>query len=64
MNRKSSLYLSRFFMKKVIRSLPAKSIIKKENLLQAKWGNGTVEGKVLFLVNENIASPIHGLQGE
>ncbi|WP_155591645.1 sporulation protein YqfD [Lysinibacillus cavernae] len=49
---------------KVLRSLPAKSIIKKENLLQVKWGNGTVEGKVLFLVNENIASPIQGLQGE
>ena len=49
---------------KVLRSLPAKTIIKKENLLQAKWGNGTVEGKVLFLVNENIASPIQGLQGE
>ena len=29
-----------------------------------KVGNGTVEGKVLFLVNENIASPIQGLQGE
>ncbi len=49
---------------KLLRSLPAKTVIKKENLLQAKWGNGTVEGKVLFLVNENIASPIHGSQGE
>ncbi|KOY80942.1 sporulation protein YqfD [Lysinibacillus macroides] len=49
---------------KVLRSLPAKTIIKKENLLQAKWGNGTVEGKVLFLINENIANPIQGLQGE
>lgn len=49
---------------KVLRSLPAKTMIKKENLLQAKWENGTVEGKVLFLVNENIASPIQGLQGE
>lgn len=49
---------------KVIRSLPAKTVIKKENLLQVKWGNGTVEGKVLFLVNENIANPIQGQQGE
>ncbi|MFY0521191.1 sporulation protein YqfD [Lysinibacillus sp. UGB7] len=49
---------------KMLRSLPPKTIIKKENLLQAKWVNGTVEGKVLFLVNENIASPIHGSQGE
>ncbi|MGE7998756.1 sporulation protein YqfD [Lysinibacillus sp. NPDC093190] len=49
---------------KVLRSLPAKTVIKKENLLQVKWGNGTVEGKVLFLVNENIASPIQGPQGE
>ena len=49
---------------KMIRSLPSKTVIKKENLLQLKWGDGTVEGKVLFLVNENIASPIHALQGE
>jgi len=49
---------------KMLQSLPAKTVIKKENLLQAKWGNGTVEGKVLFLVNENIASPIQGPQGE
>lgn len=49
---------------KMIRSLPAKTVIKKENLLQVKWENGTVEGKVLFLVNENIARPIHALQGE
>ena len=49
---------------KVIRSLPAKTVIKKENLLQVKWENGTVEGKVLFLVNENIANPIQGQQGE
>ncbi|MFJ7949954.1 sporulation protein YqfD [Lysinibacillus sp. NPDC096418] len=49
---------------KMVRSLPSKSVIKKENLLQLKWGDGTVEGKVLFLVNENIAKPIHALQGE
>lgn len=49
---------------KMLRSLPAKTVIKKENLLQLKWENGTVEGKVLFLVNENIASPIQALQGE
>ena len=49
---------------KMLRSLPDKTVIKKENLLQVKWENGTVEGKVLFLVNENIASPKQALQGE
>lgn len=49
---------------KILRSLPAKTVIKKENLLQVKWGDGTVEGKVLFLVNENIASKVYAQQGE
>lgn len=33
---------------KVLRSLPAKTIIKKENLLQAKWGMVQLKGKFYF----------------
>ncbi|MEG0450032.1 MAG: sporulation protein YqfD [Lysinibacillus sp.] len=49
---------------KIIQSLPAKTVIKKENLLHVKWSDDTVEGKVLFLINENIASPQPVEQGE
>ncbi|GLC88572.1 sporulation protein YqfD [Lysinibacillus piscis] len=48
---------------KIIRSLPMKTLIKKENLLQVKWENGTVEGKILYLINENIANPITDSHG-
>lgn len=49
---------------KMIRSLPVQSTIKSEKLLHVYADDDTVKGKVLYLVNENIAtpSPIH--QGE
>lgn len=49
---------------KMIQSLPAKSRIKKENLLHVTFDDGKVKGKVLFLVNENIAVRYPIDQGE
>ncbi|MEO4052242.1 sporulation protein YqfD [Solibacillus sp. CAU 1738] len=49
---------------KMIQSLPAKSRIKKENLLHVTFEDGKVKGKVLFLVNENIAKRYPIDQGE
>lgn len=49
---------------KLLKSLPLKSIIKKENLLHITIEDGTVKGKVLFLVNENIATPYPNSRGE
>ncbi|MFC7684637.1 sporulation protein YqfD [Ureibacillus sp. GCM10028918] len=40
---------------KILKSLPPKTIIKKENLLHVSFDDDKVIGKVLFLVNENIA---------
>ncbi|WP_342559129.1 sporulation protein YqfD [Metasolibacillus sp. FSL K6-0083] len=42
---------------KMVQSLPTKSIIKKENLLHIQFVDGKVKGKVLYLINENIAKP-------
>ena len=49
---------------KMLQSLPLKSTIKKENLLHVTIDDDTVKGKVLFLVNENIATPYPIYQGE
>lgn len=49
---------------KVLRSLPQKSSIKKENLLHVTFDDDTVKGKVLFFVNENIAMPHYAGQGD
>ncbi len=49
---------------KMIQSLPAKSRIKKENLLHVTFDDDKVKGKVLFLVNENIAVRYPIDQGE
>lgn len=49
---------------KMIRSLPLKSTIKSEKLLHVYTDDDTVKGKVLFLVNENIAKPHPIHQGE
>ena len=43
---------------KILKSLPPKTIIKKENLLHVTFDDDKVKGKVLFLVNENIAKSI------
>ncbi|HWL12824.1 MAG TPA: sporulation protein YqfD [Ureibacillus sp.] len=40
---------------KILKSLPPKTIIKKENILHVSFDDDKVKGKVLFLVNENIA---------
>ena len=40
---------------KYLRDLPPKTVIKKEKLLNVTIDNDTVKGKVLFLINENIA---------
>ncbi|RND00018.1 sporulation protein YqfD [Lysinibacillus halotolerans] len=40
---------------KILKSLPPKTIIKKENILHVTFDDDKVKGKVLFLVNENIA---------
>ena len=48
----------------MIRSLPLKSTIKNEKLLHVTTDDDTVKGKVLFLVNENIAQPRPIDQGE
>lgn len=42
---------------KMSQSLPMKSRIKKENLLHIQFEGGKVKGKVLYLINENIAKP-------
>lgn len=42
---------------KILQSLPPKSAIKRENLLHVTFDDDKVEGKVLFLINENIAIP-------
>jgi similar to stage IV sporulation protein len=49
---------------KMLRSLPLKSTIKSENILHVYTDDDTVKGKVLFLVNENIAKPLPIHQGE
>ena len=49
---------------KMIRSLPLKSTIKSEKLLHVYADDDTVKGKVLYLVNENIATPHPIHQGE
>ncbi|KOO52213.1 sporulation protein YqfD [Viridibacillus arvi] len=40
---------------KYVNELPPKTVMKREKLLQVAIDNDTVKGKVLFLVNENIA---------
>lgn len=40
---------------KYVNELPSKTVMKREKLLQVAIDNDTVKGKVLFLVNENIA---------
>ena len=49
---------------KMLRTLPLKSTIKSENILHVYTDDDTVKGKVLFLVNENIAKPLPIHQGE
>lgn len=40
---------------KYVKELPPKTVVKREKLLNVTIDNDTVKGKVLFLVNENIA---------
>ncbi|MGG0657549.1 sporulation protein YqfD [Rummeliibacillus pycnus] len=40
---------------KYVKELPPKTVVKREKLLNVTIDNDTVRGKVLFLVNENIA---------
>ncbi|MFY3792265.1 sporulation protein YqfD [Ureibacillus sp. MALMAid1270] len=49
---------------KLLKSLPPKTVIKKENILHVTFDGDKVKGKVLFLVNENIAKPYPISQGE
>ncbi|MFC5542103.1 sporulation protein YqfD [Ureibacillus suwonensis] len=49
---------------KILRSLPPKTIIKKENILHVTFDDDKVKGKVLFLVNENIAKEYPIDQGD
>lgn len=42
---------------KMVQSLHSKGIIKNESLLHIKFQDGKVKGKVLYLINENIAKP-------
>lgn len=49
---------------KMIYSLPLESAIKAEKLLHVSADDDTVKGKVLYLVNENIAKPHLIHQGE
>lgn len=49
---------------KILQSLPQNTLIKKENLLHVEIDDDTVKGKVLFLINENIAKPQPVNQGE
>ncbi|KGR81499.1 sporulation protein YqfD [Lysinibacillus odysseyi] len=50
--------------KKILQGLPPKTTIKSEKILQVTFDNDTVRGQVLFLVNENIATPYPIYQGE
>lgn len=49
---------------KILQALPPNTLIKKENLLHVQFENDTVKGKVLFLINENIAKSQPVNQGE
>lgn len=49
---------------KILRSLPPKTVIKKENILHVSFDDDKVKGKVLFLVNENIAKEYPIDQGD
>lgn len=49
---------------KILKSLPPKTVIKKENILHVTFDDDKVKGKVLFLVNENIAVPVPIVQDE
>lgn len=49
---------------KILKSLPPKTIIKKENILHVTFDDDKVKGKVLFLVNENIAKEYPIDQGD
>lgn len=49
---------------KILRELPLGTVVKKENLLHVEIVGDTVKGKVLFLINENIAQPQPISQGE
>lgn len=49
---------------KILRSLPPKTIIKEENILHVSFDDDKVKGKVLFLVNENIAKEYPIDQGD
>ena len=49
---------------KILKSLPPKTIIKKENILHVTIDDDKVKGKVLFLVNENIAKTYPIDQGD
>ncbi|MGN7476622.1 sporulation protein YqfD [Solibacillus silvestris] len=49
---------------KMIYSLPLESAIKAEKLLHVYTDDDTVKGKVLYLINENIAKPHPIHQGE
>ncbi|RKQ19160.1 stage IV sporulation protein [Lysinibacillus endophyticus] len=49
---------------KILKSLPPKTIIKKENILHVTFDDDKVKGKVLFLVNENIAKNYPIVQGD
>ncbi|WP_332646936.1 sporulation protein YqfD [Lysinibacillus sp. 54212] len=57
-------YIMPLLHTKILQSLPPKTTIKKENLLHVTFDNDTVKGQVLFLVNENIATPQPIYQGE
>ncbi len=49
---------------KLLASLPMKTTIKSEKLLHVTIDNDKVKGRVLYLVNENIAQPIPIESGE
>ena len=49
---------------KILKSLPPKTVIKKENILHVTIDDDKVKGKVLFLVNENIAKTYPIDQGD
>lgn len=49
---------------KILQSLPPKTVIKKENILHVSFDDDKVKGKVLFLVNENIAKEYPIGQGD
>lgn len=49
---------------KIVRTLPQKSTVKSENLLHVTFDDDTVKGKVLFFINENIATPYRSGQGD